>query len=101
MENKIILTDEQRKKLIDETNQMIDNNNMLALDIASISDRVARIGLFHMITAKKEDRELFKAAKEHFNNMYTTYLTNMHKIDVNKKILGIKPKKISLIKTRH
>ena len=101
MENKIILTDEQRRKLIDETNLFIDERNMVALDVLGLSERVASIGLYQEITASREDKYLFGKMRGLLLSKRNKLNNLDHRIAVNKRILGIKPKKISLIKTRH
>jgi hypothetical protein len=101
MENKIVLSDEQRRKLIDETNLFIDERNMVALDVLGLSERVASIGLYQEITASREDKYLFGKMRGSLLSKRNKLNNLNHRIEVNKRILGIKPKKISLIKTRH
>lgn len=97
MEN---LTEEQRKQIVEETNKWIDENNSLAIDILSLSLTVGRIGLFERIFSKSEDKQLFNIMKKQLNDMNTIYSKNMHKIEVNERILGIKkPKKLIKNKT--
>ena len=99
--SKIVLSEEKRIELIDETNKWIDENNQLAIKIVSLADRVAKIGLFQLVFSKKEDRQLFKEVIKNYREMNYKYLEGNHKIEVNEKLLGIKSKYKGLIKTRH
>ena len=99
--SKIVLSEEKRIELIDETNKWIDENNQLAIKIVSLADRIAKIGLFQLVFSKKEDRQLFKEVIKNYREMNYKYLEENHKIEVNEKLLGIKSKYKGLIKTRH
>ena len=95
------LTIEERKNMIDETNNWIHENNMLGIRICSLSSVVRRIGLFDMVFASRENRQLYNTIKENFNSMKATYQTTQHKIEVNEKILGIKDRKKKMKLTKN
>lgn len=90
MENKIVLSDEKRKELIDETNNYIEQRNGLALDILGLSERVSSIGLYQEITATPDDKFLFKKMRELLLDKKNKILELNHRIEVNERILGIK-----------
>lgn len=93
--DKIELTEEKRKEIIDQTNTWIGENNLLAVDILWLTDTVKRIGLLELIIAKPDDRRVYSELKRQLSEKTKKYSDTRHKIEVNEKLLGInrKPKR--------
>jgi hypothetical protein len=90
---KIKLTEEQRKQIIEETNAWIDENNILAMDILGLYDLVIRISFIKSITGNARDKYYYNKLRLTYHNKCKKYYQNKHKIEVNEELLGIKKKK--------
>ncbi len=98
MEN-INIDEMHKRKIIDETNELIDERNNLAIDVLGLSERVGSIGLYQEITAKADDKLLYDKMRKLLSFKRNRLNTLNHKIAVNEKILGISKKKKKI--TRH
>jgi len=100
MEN-INIDEMHKRKIIDETNELIDERNNLALDVLGLSERVGSIGLYQEITAKADDKLLYNKMRKLLSFKRNRLNTLNHKIEVNERILGIKKSKKKKKITRH
>lgn len=83
------LTDDEKRKLVEETNKMIEEYNELSMDIIGYSQLVTRIGLFQKIF-DTENKEYYKVLEKRFRIKRDRLLFLNKQIKKNKETLGIK-----------
>lgn len=94
----INLTDEEKKELIDETNKLLEEYNVLSMDIMGYSQLISRIGLYQRIF-DKENKDFYKLLEKDFRIKSDRLIFLSNKIELNKEKLGIKTKKKKKNKT--
>ena len=90
---KINLTEEEKRQLVDETNEMIAELNEISTEIFVLNERLSRIGLYQRLTADKETKFLYSQMELRLTNRSRKYLSILEKINLNKEKLGIKKMK--------
>ena len=84
----VILTEEEKKALVEETNNMLSECDELVMDITGLSDQASRIGLYNKVF-DKENRFLYKKLENTIRIKSRRLLTLREKIEINKEKLGI------------
>ena len=92
------LTDEEKKELVNKTNEMIDELNFLSMDIDGLKKLISRITLEQRLFDTK-NKDYYKLLERYLRMKSRRLLVLQQKIEENKEILGIK--KVKKKKIRH
>lgn len=82
------LTDDERKKLIEETNNLIHEENILKIDIYSLKEQMNRIGFVNRYMSP-DNKELYRLMETRVFNKSRRLLVVLKEIETNKKILEL------------
>lgn len=83
---------EEKKELIDETNNMIDELNILKIDLIALNDQISRISKIQ-IRFSQESKILYKMLSDAINTKNKRILFLLENIKKNESILGVNKKK--------
>jgi|GEM_PF-5153710 len=79
---------DEKKELIDETNNMIVELNFLKLDLISLNDQISRISKIKL-KFSQESKIIYKMLSDAINTKNKRVLFLLENIKKNEKILGI------------
>ena len=94
------MTEQEIRKLADETNKKIDIYESLTFDISVLSDAISRVGLYQRITADQEDKDFYKYLSDMLDIKTKARDNIKSSILANKKTLGSKPKRRRIFKNK-
>ena len=83
------LNDEERTKLIEETNKLIHESFFLKADIDALKEQLAKITFLNK-SYSNSNKELSKLFEKRIRIKSRRLISVMKKIDLNKEILGLK-----------
>ena len=88
----VILTEEEKKALVEETNNMLSECDEITMDLMGLSEQLSRITLYQRIT-DPENNKLYKMMRHRITIKSRRLLTLREKIEINKEKLGLKKSK--------
>ena len=89
----VILTEEEKIKLIDETNAMIKECDELSMDLMCLHERMKYFSPLDFLNKKKKNSDVYEMLEKRIQIKNRRLLSLKNKIETNKEILGILPSK--------
>ena len=86
------LTDEEKLRLINETQKLVEEYNILSMDLDGLRNQISKIDIFKR-TMSTEYNELYKMMESRISIKSKRLLEVVEQIETNKNLLGIGIKK--------